>query len=65
MLQKKAVDASTLALIRSLQKKKYLKGFYLVGGTALALCYGHRKSLDIDKFSNFGFDAGSFLEHIE
>lgn len=64
MLQKKAVDASTLALIRTLQQKNYLKGFYLVGGTALALYYGHRKSLDIDLFSNFAFDTASILEKI-
>ena len=64
MLQKKAVDAPTLALIRSLQKRKYLEGFYLVGGTALALYYGHRKSLDIDLFSDFAFDTASILEQI-
>jgi hypothetical protein len=41
-----------------------MKGFYLVGGSALALYYGHRKSIDLDLFSNFGFDAESLLEHI-
>jgi len=32
-----------------------LKGFSLVGGTALSLLYGHRKSIDLDLFSNEPF----------
>ncbi len=64
MLQVKAVETPTLELIRSLQDKPYLRGFYLVGGTALALHFGHRKSIDIDLFSNFDFDAAGLLEEI-
>jgi hypothetical protein len=64
MLPTTAVEAPTLELIKSLQNKPYLQGFYLVGGTALALHLGHRKSLDIDLFSNLSFDAGSLLEQI-
>jgi hypothetical protein len=59
-----AVEASTLELIKSLQSKNYLEGFYLVGGTALALYIGHRRSVDIDLFSNIGFDASLLLENI-
>jgi hypothetical protein len=47
-----------------LQGKEYLKGFYLVGGTALALTMGHRKSIDIDLFSDFNFDTGAMLENL-
>jgi hypothetical protein len=36
MLPTKAVEAPTLELIKLLQIKPYLKGFILVGGTALA-----------------------------
>jgi hypothetical protein len=32
------------------------KGYYLVGGTALALQLGHRRSLDFDLFTNQSFD---------
>lgn len=64
MLPTQAVDASILELIKSLQSKEYLQGFYLVGGTALALHMGHRKSVDIDLFSNFSFDASGLLEQI-
>lgn len=64
MLHKEAVDASTLGLLKSLQSKQYLNGFYLVGGTALALYNGHRRSVDIDLFSEFAFDATQMLENI-
>jgi len=64
MLHTEAIEASTLELIKSLQSKEYLKGFYLVGGTALALYLGHRRSIDIDLFSNFAFDASALLENI-
>ena len=41
-----------------------LKDFYLVGGTALALHYGHRLSVDIDLFTDQPFDStqvGAYL----
>jgi hypothetical protein len=64
MLPAKAVETTVLELIKSLQSKSYLKDFYLVGGTALALHFGHRKSVDIHLFSNFSFDASELLENI-
>jgi len=64
MLYKEAVDASILELLRSLQSKEYLKGFNLAGGTALALYSGHRRSVDIDLFSDFSFNAGQMLENL-
>lgn len=64
MLQHKAVETDILELIKSLQSKPYLKDFYLVGGTALALHLGHRRSVDIDLFSGFSFDASELLEKI-
>ncbi len=65
MLHREAVEASLLELINSLQWKEYLKDFFLVGGTALALHLGHRKSVDIDLFSNFDFDTIQLLENIQ
>jgi hypothetical protein len=65
MLQTKAIDPSTLELIKSLQSKNYLDGFYLVGGTALALYSGHRLSIDIDLFSNFSFNTAELLESLQ
>ena len=37
------------------------KGFYLAGGTALAIHYGHRISVDLDWFSPQPFDDGMLL----
>lgn len=65
MLHTKTVDSRTLELLRELQKKEYLKGFNLSGGKALAFYLGHRKSVDIDLFSDFGFDAGWMMENIK
>lgn len=64
MLHKSTVDQPALELLIQLQQKDYLKGFYLVGGTALALKMGHRKSIDLDLFSNFSFETAQLLENI-
>ena len=64
MLHQETVDQPTLELLKKLQGKEYLKGFHLAGGTALALTLGHRKSVDLDLFSDFNFDAGALLENI-
>ena len=65
MLHTKTIEPSTLGLLKSLQSREYLKGFNLVGGTALSLYLGHRKSIDIDLFSNFSFDSGQLIELIQ
>lgn len=64
MLYKSTVDKSTLELLIQLQQKDSMKGFYLFGGTALALRIGHRKSVDLDLFSNFSFDTDQLLESL-
>ena len=64
MLHKEIVDKSTFELLKSLQSKPYLKGFHLTGGTALALRLGHRKSVDLDLFSNFSFNEMYILENL-
>jgi hypothetical protein len=65
MLQTQTVDSPTLELLKSLQDRYYLKQFYLVGGTALALYLGHRRSIDIDLFSNFDFDVARTIELLQ
>lgn len=64
MLYKSTVDQPTFELLRQLQSRDYLKGFYLVGGTALALRIGHRKSIDLDLFCTHDFDANELLENL-
>ena len=65
MLHTQVLQPSTLELLKSLQTKNYLDNFYLAGGTALALYYGHRVSIDIDIFSNTDFDTAGMLESIQ
>jgi len=65
MLQKAAVEQKLLNLITRLQKDAALKNFFLVGGTALALHIGHRKSIDIDLFTEEAFDENTMLEYLE
>jgi predicted nucleotidyltransferase component of viral defense system len=42
-----------------------LREFSLVGGTALSLKYGHRKSVDLDLFSENKFSNGSVISTLE
>ncbi len=42
---------ATKQLLDQLEKTSWLKRFYLAGGTALALHYGHRQSVDLDWFT--------------
>lgn len=51
MLQISAVEENTFSLLGRLMQEPLLAGTRLVGGTALALQIGHRKSTDLDFFS--------------
>ena len=51
MLRKESVSESLWNLLIDLQSREILKDYFLVGGTALALQLGHRKSIDIDLFT--------------
>lgn len=62
MLQTRTVEPSTLGLLNQLMAMPQLKPFFLVGGTALALQYGHRFSVDLDLFTNEPFDKEALLE---
>lgn len=52
MLQLQTVAPDTLELLKTIASKLEMKGFRLVGGTALALQYGHRQSVDLDFFGS-------------
>lgn len=62
MLQTQAVEPRTLELLRELQKEPLMSSFNLVGGTALALRIGHRKSIDLDFFTKEEFDIVELRE---
>lgn len=50
MLQLQTVTPDTLELLKVIASKPEMQGFRLAGGTALALQYGHRQSVDLDFF---------------
>lgn len=49
------IDPATLSLLRRLQEETSLRDTRLVGGTALALQLGHRKSIDLDLFGKWDY----------
>jgi len=53
-----------LVLIKKLMSDKELESFNLVGGTTLSLKVGHRKSVDIDLFTDVDFDAHQISCHL-
>ncbi len=57
MLQTQSVYPATLELLKQLMAFESLAKFNLVGGTALALQFGHRISVDLDFFSEDAFDT--------
>ncbi|MBK8698272.1 MAG: nucleotidyl transferase AbiEii/AbiGii toxin family protein [Saprospiraceae bacterium] len=57
MLHKETVSPLLLDILRRLFSFRELDQFVLVGGTALSLRIGHRKSIDIDLFTNGVFPA--------
>jgi hypothetical protein len=62
MLQTQTVRPQLLATLRQLMEIEMVSPFYLVGGTALALIYGHRDSVDIDLCTHHDFSPNK-LEH--
>ncbi len=57
MLHYKTIDSKTLELLKKLQKVPEFSALRLVGGTALALQIGHRKSIDLDLFGGLFSDS--------
>lgn len=62
MLHLKTIEPRTFALLKELQQIKELQGFHLAGGTALALRYGHRISIDLDLFGKEDLDKQAIVE---
>ncbi len=53
MLHLETISPDTLTLLKEIQALDEFKDTRLVGGTALALQLGHRKSIDLDFFGKF------------
>jgi Nucleotidyl transferase AbiEii toxin, Type IV TA system len=62
MLQTRTVEPRTLELLKQLMLLPVLDSFFLVGGTALALQLGHRKSIDLDLFTPQPFNNAILLD---
>lgn len=65
MLHFSTVEPDTLSILRRLMRLPELNSFCLVGGTALSLKYGHRKSIDLDLFCHQKFDIKSIETVLE
>ena len=57
MLSYQTVNEHTLELLRQLSSTPEFSSLRLVGGTSLALQYGHRTSIDLDFFGTFDTDT--------
>lgn len=53
MLSYETVNEHTLELLKHLSSVSEFSTLRLVGGTSLALQYGHRSSIDLDFFGTF------------
>ena len=64
MLHYSTVEPGTLELLKRLSSEPALNDYLLVGGTALSLQTGHRKSIDLDFFCYGEFDAKAISQLI-
>lgn len=56
----KSVTGELLDCLNRMMSDPALEAFYLVGGTALALRFGHRRSIDIGLFTSREFDVSEW-----
>ncbi len=64
MLQTQTVTPATLGLLKQINGLQEIEHFCLVGGTNLALRYGHRISVDLDFFSRGKFNSNDLVSTI-
>lgn len=65
MLQVQTVDPGTLDLLIKISSQTAFLKHRLVGGTSLALQYGHRLSIDLDFFSSEQIDYEEILLNVK
>ena len=65
MLFTQTVSPATLELLKQLMAVRELNDFALVGGTNLSLRLGHRKSIDLDLFTNRPFNVMKVKQAIQ
>ena len=62
-MHKEILNHNQLQLLNLL--KQFKREFYLVGGTAIALYIGHRRSIDFDLFKSTNFRTKKILDKID
>lgn len=65
MLSLQTVLPNTLELLKTLMQMPELDNTRLVGGTSLALQYGHRRSVDLDFFGEISVDLDELTEALK
>ncbi|MFZ1665418.1 MAG: nucleotidyl transferase AbiEii/AbiGii toxin family protein [Flavobacteriales bacterium] len=65
MLHLETVEPNVVPLLKRLFSLKDLQGCSLVGGTALSLRYGHRRSVDLDLFASGEMDRDKVIASLE
>jgi len=65
MLQYHTVEPATLDLLKKISAIPSFSSHRLVGGTSLALQFGHRLSVDLDFFSTEQFDHEEILFNLK
>ncbi len=61
----KVINKKTKSIMELLKKNRILDGFYLAGGTGLALLIGHRKSKDLDFFTKNRINFEKLFDEIK
>ena len=62
MLSIQTIQPDTLELLKAISAQPEIKQLRLVGGTALALQYGHRQSVDLDFFGKLPEDKDELID---
>lgn len=62
MLSIQTIQPDTLELLKAISAQPEIKELRLVGGTALALQYGHRQSVDLDFFGKLPEDKDELID---
>ncbi|MBS1760842.1 MAG: nucleotidyl transferase AbiEii/AbiGii toxin family protein [Bacteroidetes bacterium] len=65
MLHTETDEPGTFSLLKNILSIPELKDFSLVEGTALSLLYGHRKSIDLDLFSEYKFENDIIIDSLK
>lgn len=64
-MYQESLTPSTARVLNAVAKSGLTKNFYLAGGTALALYFGHRFSIDLDWFSVVFNNSPEFAKALE